>query len=555
MKLLREFRFWLFAIVLVVSIISIGYLPGKGGVYVSSMEADSPLAGHVRLGETLQSLNEVPIQGVGDIERWESYTGLLRVVHDGSISLVRVDRPGLGITVNAVPPTNLALGMDLVGGTRVLLEPQYAEGMTPEEKAALAQQIVTTLETRTNVYGLRELPIRPVRDVSGTTYIQIETTTATLADIEGILQKQGKFEAFIPREVVWFGDRGTLTLEGKNHTIEREDGAIRLRGTVYRTNDTLTVGNITFLVRNVTALSTELAAKVFDSEDIKFVHTDAANSYVINRGGGWEFSFGVIVSDAGAQQFAAATADLEEVGRLGERSDCYLSEPIELYLDQVLVDELNIGCSLRGEVINAVQISGGAPTEEDAQREMRQLQTVLKSGSLPVPLHQVRVDTVSPTLGHQFLSSILLAGVLAFTGVAAIVYVRYKRFDVALPMLFISLSEIIMILGVAAFVQWTIDLAAIAGVLASIGTGINDQIVIADEALHRERYTTKERIKRAFFIVFGAAATVIAAMLPLAFIGIGVMRGFAVTTIIGVLVGILITRPFYAKLVEMMIKD
>ena len=100
-----------------------------------------------------------------------------------------------------------------------------------------------------------------------------------------------------------------------------------------------------------------------------------------------------------------------------------------------------------------------------------------------------------------------------------------------------------------------IDLAAIAGIIASIGTGVNDQIVIADAALRKEQYSAKERIKRAFFIVFGAAATIVAAMIPLAFIGIGVMRGFAVTTIIGVLVGVLITRPFYGRLVGMMVKD
>ena len=39
-------------------------------------------------------------------------------------------------------------------------------------------------------------------------------------------------------------------------------------------------------------------------------------------------------------------------------------------------------------------------------------------------------------------------------------------------------------------------------------------------------------------------------MFPLMFVGVGLVRGFAITTIVGVLVGILITRPAYAKLVE-----
>jgi preprotein translocase subunit SecD len=82
-------------------------------------------------------------------------------------------------------------------------------------------------------------------------------------------------------------------------------------------------------------------------------------------------------------------------------------------------------------------------------------------------------------------------------------------------------------------------------------------IIIADETLsgkEEERkitYTVRDKIKRAFFIIFGSASTIIAAMFPLMIVGIGFVRGFAITTIIGVLIGILITRPAYAEIVEM----
>ncbi|MBI4017356.1 MAG: hypothetical protein HY366_00210 [Candidatus Aenigmarchaeota archaeon] len=556
-RLLKGWRFWLFAIVFMMSVLSIGYSPGKAGVVVSSVDASSPLAPFLQAGEPLYAINEVPVKTPGDVERWKDYTGVMRVVHKNGLNLVNIEKPGLGIEVSPAPSTKLSLGMDLIGGTRVLLQPQYAEGTTQEEQSAMADQIITTLQTRTNVYGLRELPIRQVRDVSGTTYVQIETAGATLADIENLLHKQGKFEGFIPREVVWLNDTSTgiINVNGKKFSIRKvSNTSIEFGGSTFTNNETLDIGNLTFEVRNVTAISATLAAHVFDSSDIKFVHTSSANSYVLQSGGGWEFVFGIITSDFGAQKFAAATADLDEIRTPGS-SDCYLSEKIELYLDRILVSDLNIACSLRGEVVNSVQITGGSSTEEGARQEMRQLQTVLKSGSLPVPLETVRVDTVSPTLGRAFLSSVTVAGLVAFVGVVSIVYLRYRRLDIVMPMLFIALSEIIIILGVAAAIRWTIDLSAIAGIIASIGTGVNDQIVVADEALSKERYNTKERIRRAFFIVFGAAATIIAAMVPLAFIGIGVMRGFAVTTIIGVLVGILVTRPLYGKIVEIMVKE
>jgi preprotein translocase subunit SecD len=128
-----------------------------------------------------------------------------------------------------------------------------------------------------------------------------------------------------------------------------------------------------------------------------------------------------------------------------------------------------------------------------------------------------------------------------------------------------TIAELILILGTAAVIHWNIDLAAIAGILAAIGTGVDDQIIITDEVLKGFRDKKKiagvrKQIKSAFFIIFAAAGTLIAAMLPLAYIGfsrgatgIGVLSGFAFTTVLGVLIGIFITRPVYAKFIEMML--
>jgi preprotein translocase subunit SecD len=58
------------------------------------------------------------------------------------------------------------------------------------------------------------------------------------------------------------------------------------------------------------------------------------------------------------------------------------------------------------------------------------------------------------------------------------------------------------------------------------------------------------RISRAFFIIFTAAATTIIAMTPLAYVGLGRLRGFAIVTIIGVLSGVIITRPAYGRIVR-----
>ena len=148
----------------------------------------------------------------------------------------------------------------------------------------------------------------------------------------------------------------------------------------------------------------------------------------------------------------------------------------------------------------------------------------------------------------------MIAGLLALIAIVIIVSLKYKSPSLVLPIVVTSLSELVLILGFASLIHWNLDLSAIAGMIATIGTGVDDQIVMTDEVLARRdksnrKNIVKTRIKDAFFIVYASAGTLIAAMLPLAYIGfargatgIGMLTGFAVTTVVGVLIGIFITR-------------
>jgi len=142
----------------------------------------------------------------------------------------------------------------------------------------------------------------------------------------------------------------------------------------------------------------------------------------------------------------------------------------------------------------------------------------------------------------------------AFLAVGVVVAVRYRRPMIVIPILITCASEILIILGFASAINWKLDLASIAGIIASVGTGVDDQIVITDETLSRESKRVKKSIKRAFFIIFAAAGTTIAAMLPLFVMSIGMLKGFAITTIAGVLIGIFITRPAFARIVQYVVK-
>ena len=64
----------------------------------------------------------------------------------------------------------------------------------------------------------------------------------------------------------------------------------------------------------------------------------------------------------------------------------------------------------------------------------------------------------------------------------------------------------------------------------------------------------KLRIKNAFFIVFAAFATTLVSMIPLFTTGVGLLKGFAFTTIVGISIGVIITRPAFAHMLEILLR-
>ncbi|MEM2018110.1 MAG: site-2 protease family protein [Candidatus Pacearchaeota archaeon] len=406
----------------------------------------------------------------------------------------------LGLTLAEIPKTRITTGLDLQGGSRALVVPQ--EKITQQEFDSL----IETVGYRLNTYGIKDVNIRKAQDILGETYMVVEVAGATPSELRELVSKQGKFEAKIGNETVFQG--------GKK--------------------------DITFVCRN--DASCAFIRECFEVQD----------------GFACRFHFAVHLSAEAAKKQASMTARLSENITEGRR---YLNETLDLYLDDKLVDKLFIDADLKGKETTEVAITGSGigKTREEAYKEaeesMKKLQTILITGSLPVKLEIVKLDSVSPVLGKDFMKSIFIASFAALFGVLLIIYLRYKRLALFVPVIIVLFSEIFLILGIAALIKWNLDLPSIAGIIAAIGTGVDDQIVMIDESRTARQYSIKERIKRAFFIIFGAYATTFVAMLPLMWAGAGLLRGFAVTTLIGITIGVLITRPAFADILKMVVKD
>ncbi|MFH1294819.1 MAG: hypothetical protein ABIH90_02660 [Candidatus Aenigmatarchaeota archaeon] len=596
MEIMKYWRVWMLLVFVLASILAIGlrdYPYGREGVKIAYVVTDSPANGLLKQGMIITNVNSQVIGSVDDWSRFSNVSGPVKMTVNG-VEYNFVVNDSLGIDVAEMERTNLELGLDLQGGTRIVLKP------VTNASAETVQQVISVLQTRANVYGLKEINFFPV-SAGNDYYVEIEAAGVGSDVVENLLSKQGTFEAWVNKTAAIDGDKATLLIDNQEHHITLIDNqTIRIGEQDVLPGGRFTVSEIEFAYVERTASSLELLGKVFDNDDIELVYTDPQKSGIMPQGKSFFFHFTVLVSNEGAQKFAALTRDMESYLDLVNGEE-YLKGKILLYLDGEQVSDLNIGSSLRGQMINTPSIQGSRETRDGATQEMLRLQTVLRSGALPVSLETVSVDIISPRLGSEFFVSAGYAGGLAAVIVMIIVFLRYRNIKLALPLVLISFSEVLIILGIAAtndakiwgaafvvnglivglaawkkenvdisgligafiipiigFIGWTIDLSAIAGIIAAIGTGMDHQIVIADETLRGGRgkhkiFSVKEQIKMAFFIIFGAAATTIAAMLPLVVFGIGMVRGFAITTIVGVLVGVMVTRPTYAKIVEILL--
>lgn len=545
----KQWKISLVLVCVIGSLILIAPNPFSKGVTVTVVSSTSPLLGKVQVGETLTWANEKDINSPEDLLQFENFTGTLRFLHNGKLDLVYIDQTGLGVSVVKKSVSNIQFGMDLVGGTRVLLKPK---GVVTDE---LIQQIISILETRINVFGLKEVTFQPIKDFSGNSYIQVEMAGGSREDIENLLAKEGKFEGKIERVVILKNNTGSFLLKGKSYSLTIAGNNTYISNITLVGSQTVKIDNVDVQNYNTTNDTAHIMLTAFTGTDIQSVclqnQPGICSNQIIKSGNGWQFNFQVFITQRGAERFANLTNDMNVVNdpNTGEK---YLDGKIYLFLDDNLVTSLSIAADLKGKAYTTPAITGFRTTRDETLKEQLTLEGILQSGSLPIGLEITRVDQISPALGEEFINATLISALVAAFAVSIILFIRYRSLKILIPNILWSFFEIVLTLGAATLIRWTIDLASIAGIIAAIGEGTNDQTMMIDEIIEggteegSRIFTIKERMKRAFFIVVGSAVIIMMSVVPMIFIGIGAMKGFAITTLLGTLIGAVITRPAFS---------
>lgn len=495
-------RLWILIALLVLSVLAISPSFEKG-VVIKSVEKNSTAFNEgLRPGMIIKFVDNQKIETIQDYSDTVSEIFPIKnneskkiIIQTTEQEFILFTKEAPEITVSDIPRTNIKKGLELQGGSRALVSPE--KSLSSSEMADL----ISVTNERLNVFGISDVTIKSVRDLTGRNYMLVEVAGASPGELKDLVGKQGKFEAKIGNEVVFEGGEKDISDVCKNAQCMRVESC-----------DLIQTGEYTC-----------------------------------------RFSFAVYLSEDAAKRHAEITEDLEvNVTTQGR----YLNKKLDLYLDDVLVDSLFIGEDLKGRITTQVSVSGsgyGKTQEEaynDARQSMNKLQTILITGSLPYKLEIAKLDSISPTLGEKFIYYLLLAGFASLIAVSLIVFIRYRKIKSAFAVLFTSFSEVFIILGFASFIKWNLDLASIAGILAVIGTGVDQRIIMLDESHSGRIGGLFEKLKRAFFIIVGAYFTSLAAMIPLYWAGAGLLKGFAFTTIVGITLGVLITRPAFADILK-----
>jgi preprotein translocase subunit SecD len=260
----------------------------------------------------------------------------------------------------------------------------------------------------------------------------------------------------------------------------------------------------------------------------------------------WGVSF--TLSEEGATAFRDAAI---KYGATTDPGNHYLL----MILDNETVYSAPLSDDLAGQLqtqkIRQLYASTGAGKAGSSQAT--QLEIHLRAGALPVDVGIAGSGGTSAPLGERYKMMAVIAGILALITVGFVIYYRYREPGIVLPMVLINASELVILLGFISLIRFQMDLPTIAGLVAVVGTGIDQLVIITDEILHEGKVPSSnlylKRLARALGIIVAAAATVVIAMLPLAVMDLSTLKGFAIITIMGVLVGVIVTRPAYGKVI------
>lgn len=417
--------------------------------------------------------------------------------------LVRSETPG-----TAGNFAGLKLGLDLEGGTQVMLEADVAEGQTLAPGAIdTAKRIV---ENRVNGLGVSEA------------IVQKQGETRIIAELPGVSNPDQAVE--------------TIRSTGQLEFVDPQGAQLEQGMIINTTNRPTAVQQAQAAIEAGTrdAAPIPYPDQTFETVmkgDVLKTATARADEF-----GKWEIAF--LLTDAGQGEFYNFTST-------------HIGQPMAIVLDGVV---------LSAPVINAAIRDQGVISGQFTKEEAEGLGVQMQYGALPVPLKVADIRTIGATLGQDSIQRSLIAGLVGVLAVMIFMVAMYRVpgviADIAL------LCYIILNLAIYKFVPVTLTLAGIAGFILSIGIAVDANILIFERTKEELRSGRSPRLaveagfSRAWSAIIDSHITTLIGCLVLYIFGntfgASIVKGYALTLAIGVALSlftaVFLTRVFMRAL-------
>ena len=417
-------------------------------------------------------------------------------------------------TLGERPKRMLNLGLDLRGGSSLLLELEVSKLSAKEPLNEAMARAIEIIRNRIDQYGVAETSITK----QGDKWIMVQLPGVSNPQrAEELIGKTAMLEFRIVKNDISVAQKAIEKLESLDKPFDDN-------------------GNLVPEVSKLVPAGYQIMRNkeggyslVTDTAPVTGADLENARVVMMGENGYPEVSF----------EFNA-----EGSKKFGQLTGANIGKNLAIVLDNTVQSAPTI----QARITKQGRISGTFSAEE-----ARALAIVLKAGALPAPVKVIEKKTIGPTLGEDSIKSGLSASFYALVIILAFMLVYYKAAgfiaDIAL------LLNFVFTVAIMSYFSATLTLPGIAGMILSLAMAIDANVLII-ERMREEKLLGKPVYEiinlgydKAWSAIFDSNITTIIVGACLLQFGTGPVKGFAVTLIIGLLVSlftaVFVTRAIY----------
>jgi preprotein translocase subunit SecD len=481
-----------------------------------------------------------------------------------------------------LPSATINLGLDLAGGSQLLLEADQVDA-AKQRLQAMEDQVTTELrrdprveigdistaggrlsflvrdptQVDTAVERLRAIT-QPVALTGGRDWdVQvIDSTRVVMTPTKGGSQRAMRDAMTVARDVV----RRRIDPQGTKEITVINQGADRILVEVPGVEDPEALKH---LIGQTARLEFKLVDLTADPNQVQQGRAPAGSQVLpMAEGGGFiAVKRRVMVS---GDQLVDAKQSFDQDGRavvsirfntagsrrFGRVTQENVNKPFAIILDDKVLSAPNINEPILG---GQAQISGSFTVET-----ANELAVSLASGKLPVKLNVIEERTIGPELGKDSIQKGIIASIVATLVVIVFMLITYGRFG--LYTTYGLIVNALLILGIMAVFNASLTLPGIAGFVLTIGAAVDANVLINERIREEQRRGRKTLdaietgYKEASTAIFDANITNVIAAVLMWYFGSGPIRGFAVVLMIGIITSVFTAVNFTRMLVALWVR-